>query len=82
MNNQITRKDFMKYSAATGAAMLLNALQLHADEQKLTNLKVAIIGCGSVSNRYIPHLQTSSMVEIVALCDIKYERALEEGSIN
>ncbi|MEY3432746.1 MAG: hypothetical protein RL131_682 [Bacteroidota bacterium] len=78
MNNQITRKDFMKYSAATGAAMLLNALQLHADEQKLTNLKVAIIGCGSVSNRYIPHLQTSSMVEIVALCDIKYERALEQ----
>ena len=78
MNNQITRKDFMKYSAATGAAMLLNALQLHADEQKLTNLKVAIIGCGSVSNRYILHLQTSSMVEIVALCDIKYERALEQ----
>ena len=78
MNNQITRKDFMKYSAATGAVILLNALQLHADEQKLTNLKVAIIGCGSVSNRYILHLQTSSMVEIVALCDIKYERALEQ----
>ena len=78
MDNQITRKDFMKYSAATGAAMLLNALQLHANENNLKNLKVAVIGCGSVSNRYIPHLQTSSMVEIVALCDIKYERALEQ----
>lgn len=40
---------------------------------------MAIIGCGSVSNRYIPHLQTSSLIEIVSLCDIKPERAIAQN---
>ena len=78
MENSISRKDFVKYSAAASAAMLLNALHIHAEERKIDKISVAIIGCGSVSNRYIPHLQTSPKVEIVALCDIKYERALEQ----
>jgi predicted dehydrogenase len=78
MENSISRKDFMKYSAAASAAMLLNSLHIHADEHKISKIRVAIIGCGSVSNRYIPHLQTSTKVEIVALCDIKYERTLEQ----
>ena len=77
MDQNLTRKDFLKYTSAASAAMLLNALRVHAEEQHLSTLKIAIIGCGSVSNRYIPHLQSSSSVEIVALCDIKYERALE-----
>jgi hypothetical protein len=29
--------------------------------------------CGSVSNRYIPQLQTSSLIQIVSLCAIKYD---------
>ena len=78
MENSISRKDFMKYSAAASAAMLLNSLNIHADELNVSKIRVAIIGCGSVSNRYIPHLQTSPKVEIVALCDIKYERTLEQ----
>ena len=78
MDQNLTRKDFLKYTSAASAAMLLNALHVHAEEQHLSTLKIAIIGCGSVSNRYIPHLQSSSSVEIVALCDIKYERALEQ----
>ncbi|NBO58469.1 MAG: gfo/Idh/MocA family oxidoreductase, partial [Chitinophagia bacterium] len=74
----MSRKDFMKYSAAASAAMLLNALHSYAGEYQINKIRVAIIGCGSVSNRYIPHLQTSPKVEIIALCDIKYERALEQ----
>ena len=78
MEKSINRKDFMKYTAGASAAMLLNTLNLHAEEQQLDKIRVAIIGCGSVSNRYIPHLQTSALIEIVALCDIKYDRALAQ----
>jgi predicted dehydrogenase len=78
MGNPMSRTDFMKYTAASGAAMLLSSLELFASDLGTSKIKVALIGCGSVSNRYIPHLQSSSLIEIVALCDIKYERALEQ----
>jgi predicted dehydrogenase len=42
-------------------------------------LRVALIGCGSVSNRYLPQLLSSKMIEVVSLCDIKYERAVEQN---
>jgi len=38
-------------------------------------IKVGVIGCGSVAQQYIPHLQNSLFVEVVSLCDIKPERA-------
>jgi threonine dehydrogenase-like Zn-dependent dehydrogenase len=38
-------------------------------------IKVAIIGCGSVSGVYLPHLTKSPYVELVSVCDIKPERA-------
>ena len=66
-------------SAAAGAAMLLGSLEGWAAEKQLTKLRVAIIGCGSVSNRYIPHLQTSALIQIVSLCDIKPERAIAQN---
>ena len=34
-------------------------------------IKVAIIGCGSVSGVYLPHLTKSPYVELVSVCDIK-----------
>ncbi len=79
MENNITRQDFMKQTAFAGAALLLSSLEGYASEIKSAKLRVAIIGCGSVSNRYIPHLQTSSLIEIVSLCDIKYDRAVEQN---
>ncbi|MFM7223186.1 MAG: Gfo/Idh/MocA family protein [Bacteroidota bacterium] len=72
------REQFLKLTATAGAAALLGDLEGFAHEQA-TKLKVAIIGCGSVSNRYIPHLQSSSLIEIVALCDIKYDRAIAQN---
>ena len=80
MENNISRQDFLKQSALAGSAFLLSSLEGFAIEAKSAKLRVAIIGCGSVSNRYIPHLQTSSMIEIVSLCDIKYERAIEQNN--
>ena len=66
-------------SAAAGAAILLGSLESWAADKNLSKLRVAIIGCGSVSNRYIPHLQSSSLIQIVSLCDIKPERAIAQN---
>ena len=79
MQKTISRNHFLKYTAMAGAAALLSSLESLAAVTPDKKLKVAVIGCGSVSNRYIPHLQTSSLLEIVSLCDIKYERALEQN---
>lgn len=80
MSKTITRQEFLKYTAAAGAAMLLSSLESFAMEDRNKKLRIGIIGCGSVSNRYIPHLQTSSLIEIVCLCDTKYDRALTQNS--
>ena len=69
----------MQRTAMAGAAVLLSSLENLAGTAPDKKLKIAIIGCGSVSNRYIPHLQTSPMVEIVSLCDIKYDRAIGQN---
>ena len=75
----ISRQQFLQFTAGAGAAMLLSSLEGVALETPQKKLRVALIGCGSVSNRYIPHLQTSSLIEIVSLCDIKYERAVNQN---
>jgi len=77
--NHITRQQFLQRTAMAGAAVLLSSLESLAKTTPDKKLRVAVIGCGSVSNRYIPHLQSSPLVEIVSLCDIKYERALGQN---
>lgn len=77
--NNITRQKFLQQTAMAGAAVLLSSLEGFALERPGKKLRVALIGCGSVSNRYIPHLQTSSLIKIVSLCDIKYERAIAQN---
>src|SRR5205085_6137218 len=42
-------------------------------------IRVALIGCGSVSNRYLPQLKSSALIDVVSLCDIKYDRAVEQN---
>jgi len=79
MENKISRQKFLQYTATAGAAVLLSSLEGLALETPQKKLRVALIGCGSVSNRYIPHLQTSSLIEIVSLCDIKYDRAVNQN---
>ena len=69
----------MQYTAAAGAAVLFSSLEslaLTTDDKKL---KVAVIGCGSVSNRYLPQLLSSKLIEVVSLCDIKYDRAVNQN---
>lgn len=75
----ISRQQFLQSTAMAGAAVLLSSLESWAATTADKKLRVAIIGCGSVSNRYIPHLQTSPVIEIVSLCDIKYNRAVDQN---
>ncbi len=79
MDKHTSRRTFLQYTAAAGAAFLLSSLESFARARREPGLRVAIIGCGSVSNRYIPHLQASPLIEITSLCDIRYERALAQN---
>lgn len=62
-----------------GAALLVSSLEGWALTTADKKLRVAVIGCGSVSNRYLPQLLSSSSIEVVSLCDIKYERAVAQN---
>ncbi len=77
--NNITRQKFLQQSAMAGATVLLSSLESFALTKADKKLKVAVIGCGSVSNRYLPQLQSSKLIEVVSLCDIKYERAVAQN---
>ncbi len=82
-NNQpksgISRQRFLQQTAMAGAAVLLANLESFAIKTVDKKLRVALIGCGSVSNRYLPQLLSSKMIEVVSLCDIKYERAVVQN---
>lgn len=80
MSTNISRQQFLQYSAMAGAAVLLSSLEGLALEKAGTKLRVAIIGCGSVSNRYLPQLLSSPLIEVVSLCDIKPERAIAQNT--
>jgi predicted dehydrogenase len=73
----ITRKEFLDYTAKVAATSLLSSLALHAKSLGLADkkIKVAVIGCGSVSGQYFPHLSKCPYVELVSACDIIPERA-------
>lgn len=69
-----SRKQFLQQSALAGAAILLSSLEAVALMEN-KRIRVAVIGCGSVSGQYLPHLSKSPQVELVSLCDIVVERA-------
>lgn len=79
MNDTLSRQKFLQYTASAGAALLLSSLESFASEKADKKLRVAVIGCGSVSNRYLPQLLSSQLIEVVSLCDTKPERAIEQN---
>jgi predicted dehydrogenase len=79
MNDTISREKFLKITALAGAGLLVSSLESWAVTTNAKKIRVAVIGCGSVSNRYLPQLQSSSLIDVVSLCDIKYDRALAQN---
>jgi predicted dehydrogenase len=78
MRTRISREEFLKSTALAGAALLVSSLEGMANALPEKKIRVGLIGCGSVSNRYLPHLKSSPFVEVVSLCDIKYDRAVAQ----
>lgn len=75
MSYPVSRKDFILRTTMAGAAALLASLESFAigTEKKIC---VGVIGCGSVSTQYLPHLTKSQHAEVVSLCDIIVDRAV------
>ncbi len=74
----MNRKEFITNVALAGTAAMMipsvvKAFMLRPGSEK--KIKIGIIGCGSVSGVYLPHLMNSPYVEVVSVCDIKPERA-------
>ncbi|QBD77138.1 Gfo/Idh/MocA family oxidoreductase [Ktedonosporobacter rubrisoli] len=46
----------------------------------MSKVRVAVVGCGNVSNKYIPHLKQSPYIDLLAVCDnrIDYARSHAE----
>lgn len=74
----LSRLNFLRHLATLSAAALLAPLAGWSREAG-RRIKVAVIGCGSVSNVYLPHLSKSSFVELVSTCDILPERAEKQA---
>ena len=77
----IDRRTFLGRSAAAGAALTAGGLGVHgeasaaAPEARPKRIRVGVIGCGSVSGVYLPHLAKCPYAELVSTCDIIPERA-------
>lgn len=76
MTHPVSRQQFLQQTAMAGAALLLSSLEGFALTREDKKIKVAIIGCGSVSTQYLPHLSKAKFVDIVSVCDIIPERAV------
>ncbi len=78
-SSALTRRDFTKTTLLAGAALASGALNALAADAPVKRIRTGLIGCGSVSNQYLPQLTKSPFVEVVSLCDIKPERAKRQA---
>jgi predicted dehydrogenase len=74
----LSRRNFTRTSLLTTAAVVSGVLAFAADAPS-KRIRTGLIGCGSVSNSYLPELTKSPFVEVVSLCDIKPERAQKQA---
>ena len=74
----ISRKEFLQRVAALGTISIITPFAVGAEGFKGIEgkIKIGVIGCGSVSTQYLPHLSKSDYVQLVSTCDIIPQRAL------
>lgn len=75
----VRRREFLTQAASASALVLVSPAFLPAALPQSRPIRVGLIGCGSVSRMYLPHLTKSPHVEVVSLCDRKSERAASRG---
>ncbi len=73
----LNRRDFAKATLLAGAALATGAVVATGNDTK--RIRTGVIGCGSVSNKYLPELAKCPYVEVVSLCDIRPERARRQA---
>lgn len=77
----VTRRDFARSALLTGAVAAAGgsgasaAIDALAAEPRVRRIRTGVIGCGSVSNSYLPVLTRCPHAEVVSVCDIKPRRA-------
>ena len=75
----VSRREFLTQAASASALVLASPVFLPAALPLDRRVRVGVIGCGSVSRMYLPHLTKSPHIEVVSLCDRKLERAVSRG---
>ncbi len=77
---QWTRRQFSRRALLSGSAMALGGATLALETpQQSRRIRTGVIGCGSVSNSYLPVLAGCPYVELVSVCDIRPERARRQA---
>ena len=77
-DHNMDRRGFVAAGVVSAVAAMSSSAVVVADE-KAKRMRVAVIGCGSVSNMYLPHLSKCPHVELVSACDIIPERAAAQA---
>ena len=75
----VRRREFLRQAASASALVLVSPSFLPAALPLDRRIRVGVIGCGSVSGMYLPHLAKSPHVEVVSLCDRRPDRAASRG---
>jgi len=77
----LSRREFTQTALLTAGAVALGAAApaLSAAGAAPRRIRTAVIGCGSVSNQYLPVLKRCPFVELVSVCDIRPERARKQA---
>jgi len=70
-----SRSEFLQQLTILGTGAVISPYISPSITGAEKRIRVAVIGCGSVSNMYLPHLSKSPYVELISACDIKPERA-------
>lgn len=76
-SKKLSRRQFIEQTAIVGAASVVvpSLLQGSSPQPAVKKVRVSVIGCGSVSTQYLPHISKSPHVELVSTCDIIPARA-------
>jgi predicted dehydrogenase len=76
---KLNRRDFAKATCLAGTALAVSSAGSTAGQPAARQARVGVIGCGSVSNAYLPDLVKSPFARVVSLCDIRPERARRQA---
>jgi len=78
----MTRRNFINTATTMAGVVIADSVlpsSAHGDVQgeakKKDKIRVGLIGCGSVSEKYLPDLHSKSFIDIVSVCDIIPHRA-------